>query len=176
MGDNTGNECGNCTACCLTHAVHRTKPAGIWCQFCDQHQGCIIYDRRPKDCRDFLCEWRKVTRDDALRDRASLTGWRKIFGAEPMRPDRLGVVFDFCTVGVALKKQLQFWEARTGALANPLVWDITREILAQQIPVLHLCLSGKKILFMPDGMGLAQEVRDCFVSEGFEITTYPILG
>jgi hypothetical protein len=31
------------------------KPAGVWCPHCKPARGCAIYDRRPQECRNFVC-------------------------------------------------------------------------------------------------------------------------
>jgi len=33
------------------------KPPGAWCEHCAIGSGCRIYETRPGECRDFLCEW-----------------------------------------------------------------------------------------------------------------------
>jgi len=33
------------------------KPAGEWCRHCAVGSGCEIYDSRPQECRDFVCQW-----------------------------------------------------------------------------------------------------------------------
>lgn len=52
-------ECGTCTLCCRLPDIDALeKPANAWCAHCVEGQGCVIYDRRPQLCRDFLCLWR----------------------------------------------------------------------------------------------------------------------
>ncbi len=58
-----GRECGACTACCVVLAIDDpalTKPAGTACQNCTG-TGCGIYASRPETCREFVCEWRRLT-------------------------------------------------------------------------------------------------------------------
>jgi len=33
------------------------KPRGVWCRHCTPGKGCGIYDARPDECRDFMCQW-----------------------------------------------------------------------------------------------------------------------
>lgn len=33
------------------------KPKGEWCGHCHVGKGCMIYEARPKPCRDFECMW-----------------------------------------------------------------------------------------------------------------------
>jgi hypothetical protein len=51
-----------------------TKPSGVVCPNCSG-TGCKIYASRPQTCRDFVCEWRRLTLLD-----------------EDWRPDRSGVL------------------------------------------------------------------------------------
>lgn len=54
----TGRECGSCTMCCKLFTIPAVpKSAGVWCQHCIPGTGCRIYEQRPDQCRDFLCEW-----------------------------------------------------------------------------------------------------------------------
>ena len=73
--EETGRQCGGCTACCMVMGVAEVPtPFYSPCR----HQtvnGCAIYDKRPGACRDFYCEW--------------LVGGL----TESDRPDRLGLVF-----------------------------------------------------------------------------------
>jgi hypothetical protein len=55
--------CGDCSECCrlLEITADRApeignKPAGETCRYCAK-PGCGIYDRRPKLCADFRCQW-----------------------------------------------------------------------------------------------------------------------
>lgn len=42
--------------CCkLMGIAALEKPAGIWCQYCKPNRGCSIYERRPGECREFVC-------------------------------------------------------------------------------------------------------------------------
>jgi len=51
-------ECGECTMCCKVMGIEELeKPAGTWCTHCTTGRGCSIYDRRPAECRAFVCAW-----------------------------------------------------------------------------------------------------------------------
>ena len=62
----TGNDCGNCTVCCMAlRVIELDKEAGRYCQHCIPGKGCGIYETRFEICRTFLCGWRLVPQLDA---------------------------------------------------------------------------------------------------------------
>ena len=74
-----GRECGSCTACCAVLAiVELAKPARRACDHLCR-AGCGIYEARPASCREFHCLWLRGALD----------------GGEALRPDALGVMFDY---------------------------------------------------------------------------------
>ena len=126
MSKHEERSCGNCTACCKTHAVFEiSKFQGRWCEHCDIGKGCRIYDARPENCKEFRCEW--------------LKGFRK-------RPDRTKIVLDFHIEG-AMGKLLQMWEVSEGALKRPYAIEIRSECLTNKISVCFLYLDGRKEMF-----------------------------
>src|SRR5436305_4270883 len=49
-------ECGDCTLCCKIMGIRElNKPPGSWCSHCKPARGCAIYERRPQECRSFVC-------------------------------------------------------------------------------------------------------------------------
>jgi hypothetical protein len=77
------NQCGECTACCTVMGVEELgKPFHQTCKHVCAN-GCAIYQDRPASCRVWECSWR--------------SGW--ISGGEKMRPDRLGVMFEWRIIG-----------------------------------------------------------------------------
>jgi len=78
-GPAAGRECGTCTACCTVLAVAELQKPARWA--CDHVDcaSCGIYEQRPQACRDFNCAWLRGA----------------IAGDESLRPDRLGLMFDF---------------------------------------------------------------------------------
>jgi hypothetical protein len=51
-----GRTCGTCTLCCKLLSVEALdKPVGKWCQHCVIGRGCLVYNTRPQECRDFYC-------------------------------------------------------------------------------------------------------------------------
>ncbi len=53
-----GRQCGDCTLCCKVMAIEQlAKPASTWCPHCKPGRGCLVYDRRPAECRAFNCLW-----------------------------------------------------------------------------------------------------------------------
>jgi len=54
----TGRVCGDCQLCCkLLPIPTLAKPANQRCRYQRHHKGCIVYARRPLDCRAFGCRW-----------------------------------------------------------------------------------------------------------------------
>ena len=54
----TARQCGDCTLCCKIMAIETlAKPAGRWCGHCRPGQGCLTYETRPSECREFNCLW-----------------------------------------------------------------------------------------------------------------------
>jgi hypothetical protein len=48
--------CDGCTLCCKVFTVTElAKPGNKWCPHCVRGTGCGIYERRPMDCRTFMC-------------------------------------------------------------------------------------------------------------------------
>jgi hypothetical protein len=51
-----GRGCGSCTLCCRVLGIGEIlKPPGQNCPDCAVGEGCTIYERRPRTCRDFYC-------------------------------------------------------------------------------------------------------------------------
>ncbi len=54
----TMRACGDCALCCKVMAIEELeKPSGSWCRHCKPGQGCLIYEKRPAECRSFNCLW-----------------------------------------------------------------------------------------------------------------------
>lgn len=86
----TENPCGTCEACCTWLSIEDAllpKPAGVKCPNLGTCGGCRVYDRRPRDCREFNCVWLVAIKRGA---------------APPLsqRPDRCGVMLDAVGRGV----------------------------------------------------------------------------
>jgi len=103
--------CGECQACCMAVGVHELeKPMWTPCK----HQcetGCGIYDSRPDSCRGYYCMYQAGM----------------LNGGEEMRPDKLGIIFDFratSTDGDAISA----WEMREGVADDPQVLEMLRKI------------------------------------------------
>jgi len=91
-----GRSCGDCTLCCkLMGIAELRKPRGVWCTHCKPDRGCLIYDSRPGECRDFNCgyltisdlgeEWRPNKCRIVLN--LKLEGNRIAAFVDPQRPD-----------------------------------------------------------------------------------------
>jgi Fe-S-cluster containining protein len=77
---------------------------------------CGIYEERPQTCRDFNCAW--------------LSG--NIPGDESLRPDRLGVLFDFFHSMATNKARFVAFELWNGAFDEPTAAALLREIAANR--------------------------------------------
>jgi hypothetical protein len=73
--------CGECTACCVVHAIVATGSAPYRDCCYSTGTSCAIYATRPAECRGYYCVWRMG------------------FGTEAERPDRGGMVLDVQTDG-----------------------------------------------------------------------------
>lgn len=111
--------CGPCTACCTVMAVKSLeKEAGERCKQCSigengETPGCRIYERRPLECKSFVCLWAhglKFLRDDDRPDNI------KVFLHS--FEDRHG---DPC---------VSFSELERDALNRPRVQELVAEVLA----------------------------------------------
>src|SRR5262245_45692037 len=66
--------CGGCSLCCKVFEIKDRKlkkPANKWCQHCKVAKGCVIYESRPKTCKDFECLWLQNQLDDYWYPRIS---------------------------------------------------------------------------------------------------------
>jgi len=143
--------CGKCSACCKTHAVEViNKSEGKLCKNCIVGKGCTIYPNRPKECKDFRCEWLKG------------------FGKENLRPDLLGIVLDYQTNGI-FKKLLTIWEASEKALSNPYTKNIMNFSLTNNIPVCVIYCNGRKELFVPDNFSLSKKILKHLKQENIKL-------
>jgi hypothetical protein len=105
-------ECGDCTACCTLMAVTELrKPSRRACDHVGR-EGCAIHPERPASCREFHCLWLRGA----------------VAGDEALRPDALGVMFDyFVTRGTGETHVLAF-ELWPGALDEPAARGIIAEL------------------------------------------------
>ena len=108
-------ECGACTVCCSVMAVTELrKPSRRACDHVGP-TGCAVHAERPTSCRQFHCLWLRgaVAGDDALR------------------PDALGVMFDYFVTRDTGETHLLAFEAWPGALdgaeARALLAELARD-------------------------------------------------
>ena len=109
-----GRECGTCTACCTVLAIAELqKPARWACSHvaCDR---CGIYERRPQSCRDFNCVWLRGA----------------IAGDESLRPDKLGLLFDFFYSTATKRERFVAFELWNGAFDAPSAAALLLELAA----------------------------------------------
>ena len=111
-----GRECGTCTACCTVLAVAELQKPMRWA--CDHVlcAGCGIYEERPQTCRDFNCAWlRGAISDD-----------------EALRPDRLGLLFDFFYSTATDRSRFVAFELWNGAFDEAPAAALLRQIAADR--------------------------------------------
>lgn len=124
--------CGDCTACCTTHAVTEIrKPEMHPCSNLASNGGCGIYGLHPWGCRHFKCLW--------------LEG----FGDEHDRPDITGIVLGWSVPGPEEIPTLHLASVDGSAISETLA----RELLLRfqrtfELPVAQAVLShgGRKDL------------------------------
>jgi hypothetical protein len=96
-------ECGSCTVCCTVMAVTELrKPSRRACEHVDP-EGCRIHPGRPAGCRLFHCLWLRGA----------------VAGDEALRPDALGVMFDYFVTRATGEEHLIAFEVWPGALDEP---------------------------------------------------------
>ncbi|MCR4278156.1 MAG: hypothetical protein NUV85_04075 [Candidatus Berkelbacteria bacterium] len=123
--------CGSCTACCKTHeVVELHKRAGKWCQFRVKEHGCRIYEKRPRGCVEFKCQWLKG------------------HGEESDRPDRTGIVIDFLPLK-SIGKMMVLYEGTIGAFGSEYGKALAAHYVSLGYPVLQKYQSSKEVLLIP---------------------------
>lgn len=139
--------CGSCTACCKAPSLSTPeyyKPPGVWCKHCAVGQGCKIYNKRPRACQNFECEWLKG------------------YGSEKERPDRFRIILDHAIrdTDVSVSADVcspgeifQLWEVTEGALESKKarVMQITKEKAREGLCVAHIPLRGQAKVFQRGG-------------------------
>lgn len=124
--------CGECTACCKTHQIESLqKPQGIWCVHCSIGVGCKVYDQRPKECREYACEWLKGS------------------GFELDRPDKIGVVVDVMISDDRKEALIRIIEVFEGAIERPRIRQMVEFFLAKGHAVYSQPLRGGGNLELP---------------------------
>jgi coenzyme F420-reducing hydrogenase beta subunit len=115
-GPAAGRECGTCTACCTVLAIAELQKPARWA--CDHVHcsGCRIYADRPQPCRDFNCAWLRGA----------------IPGDDSLRPDRLGLLFDFFYSTATKKNRFVALELWKGAFDEAPAAALLREIAASR--------------------------------------------
>jgi len=122
-----GFDCGDCTACCTVLAVTELqKPMRFACQqIC--RDGCRIYSDRPAGCRQFNCLWLR----GALRAPSQTQSHPDLMpGPEDplLRPDHLGVIWDYFIEGTSGIPCLVAFEVWTNAFQRTDVMESLVEI------------------------------------------------
>lgn len=105
-------ECGDCTVCCTVMAVTELrKPSRRACEHVGR-EGCQIHPERPASCRLFHCLWLRGA----------------VAGDEALRPDALGVMFDYFVTRDTGEEHLIAFEAWPGALDEPAARSVLEEL------------------------------------------------
>lgn len=132
--------CGDCVLCCkLLRVPTLEKPVGVWCKHFKKNQGCLIYNERPTECRNFNCLWLQSNAMD-----------------EGLKPSRCGIVFD-----------LNREDRIVVAMVNPFksnAWKSGKpKLLIQQILrdgyIVWVSVGNQKNLLLPPNCGLDEAKR-----------------
>lgn len=123
-------QCGECTACCYTHAVESlNKPRYEWCNHIKIGKGCSIYQVLPEACQIYRCSW--------------LNG----LGNEDLRPDKCGFVLNLYENVCELDKLFHIYEFEKKALLKPIVMEIIDYISDLNIPIILISENKKNTIF-----------------------------
>lgn len=145
--------CGNCTACCKTHAVHEIKkPEGEWCNNCLIGKGCKIYFNKPEGCNDFKCDWLKG------------------FGEENDRPDKTKVIID-SFYDDDIGKLIMLWEVSEGSFDKEYAKNLIINFIYQDIITLKCYLNKtKRHLLLPFNRKLNDKTLVDLKEEGIKVS------
>jgi len=147
--------CGECSECCKTHQVIELKKrAGKWCRFRVKGLGCRIYQKHPKGCVQFECQWLKG------------------HGEESDRPDRTGIVVD-CLVLELIGETIVLYEGMNGAFDGEYGKALVAHYIHLNFPVFKKFLSGKEVFLIPRTLQISlkklqmliEEKRQIFIAE-----------
>jgi len=71
-------ECGDCTVCCTLSVVKELeKKVWVTCHLCKDN-GCSIYGKHPKSCKEFECAYLQGGENIELRpDKCGVMFWKK---------------------------------------------------------------------------------------------------
>lgn len=133
VGEPESRPCGECQECCFAVGVHElNKPVWTRCEHqCDK--GCAIYGERPQSCKDYYCLYQ-----------AGLLN-----GGEELRPDRLGVIFDFRSDTNDQVNLLSVWEVRENAVESPSVVKILRTLSHRYVVFVRRYNSTRRTILGP---------------------------
>jgi hypothetical protein len=124
--------CDGCTECCSVFGVEEIDK-DPWVP-CDQlsHEGCGIYETRPKQCRTFHCLWQNG------------------MGSQSDRPDKLGVIYAPTNGKTEFTKQqeIQAYEIEVGAFDNQDVIKLSQRFVDRGRLVIGHTYDGESMRFM----------------------------
>lgn len=102
------------------------------CSFCSVNKGCLIYEQRPAECRNFKCSW--------------LIGKG---GDQSQRPDKTGVVPVHEIIAEIGEIFLILTEFIPGALESEFVFRWVRNNLLHGNYTIVRPIAGKHLLYIP---------------------------
>jgi hypothetical protein len=124
--------CDGCTECCSVFGVDEIEK-DPWIP-CDQlsHEGCSIYETRPKQCRGFHCLWQSGV------------------GTQDDRPDRLGVIYAATNgrTDFTRQQEIQAYEIEPGAFDEPRVVKLSQRFVDKGRLVIGHTYEGETFRFM----------------------------
>lgn len=143
--------CGNCTACCFTHAVTEVNTnAGEWCNKCSKNS-CSIYAARPIACRVYECWWLKGK------------------GEESDRPDLSGFVMDGMDIPGQSVGIVNLWEFVPGALNSRRALQIAQAIVDQgEVVGLHIAREKRSFARFPREMNDVERAKFIHAFQEFD--------
>jgi hypothetical protein len=121
--------CGDCSLCCKLMILLDPgfeKPENQWCKHCKPgHGGCMVYDDRPHQCREYQCGW--------------LQSQQSAHPMEPMlKPSRSKVIF-------MMSQYALLAVVDPGYRGAERAWPVRQFIESIDFPVLVMCGSHRYV-------------------------------
>lgn len=124
--------CGECTACCTVLSVQELNKMRH--QACEHvcKSGCEIYEKRPKECKNFKCAWLNDANIDVLN--------------EDDRPDKLGILI-WSEFVPNLGQSFFIDELWQDALKTPRAQEIFKRLISTNRPVIEMHQGPERIIY-----------------------------